>query len=376
MKRKKICISKKLVIYSLLFLSVFLIIIISSRSLSTKKTVSSQAAPKKIIGGENVEVGEYPYVAYIWPGFTGTLIHPQWILTCAHGLKEETLRGYASAANNPDDYRIPNNSKSIYPNVAIGIIDRDEYTYGIESTRIKTILKVFYDNESYDLALLKLEKPVDIKIPNINYDYDANDYNAKFYTYGNSVTAVGWGCKSDDQIAEYPNLLQKVNLEIKDMTWGWTFPKDKKFGLESYWRDKRACNGDSGGPVFYQHQGALYIIGVITNGDEIFGDGITIAVKINDEVINWINNTISVNTEPTPTPRKIISRLTPTPTLTRCGIYNGEEQYCREIFGCAWCQQTNTCLDYSTEVAYYACSDNCFPIGTSNEVACPPTPTP
>ncbi|XP_063241233.1 chymotrypsin-1-like isoform X3 [Bacillus rossius redtenbacheri] len=150
----------------------------------------------RIIGGENAQLGEFPFVVALWSDMNnspyivcgGSIISAHFVLTAAHCV---------------DDY----NPKLGYYYIQAGIVNWEDK--GVRYNVTKVIGHPNYDAEG-DIALLKVAGPIKftdnirpVGLPK------ATDY----LKGGEAVEAVGWGATNTDP-ATYPKILHKVVLTV------------------------------------------------------------------------------------------------------------------------------------------------------------------
>jgi len=235
---------------------------------------------RRIIGGEETEVNEYPWQVLIYTkrGYTnacvtgeflcgGSVIGDQWVLTAAHCLALEC--GLTTAE----------------VEVYLGEHNRKENTEAdeIQVNVAEMIRHGQYDAETvdYDFALLKLTdkidfgshphiRPICLPAPGSNNDY--NDYVA---------VVTGWGVTDDGTTSDY---LREVDVTVVTNTecntaytsTGYSITQQMICAAEANnLGGKDACGGDSGGPMITKETGSsgtvpgqnYELIGVVSWGN-------------------------------------------------------------------------------------------------------------
>uniref|UniRef100_T1J1Z5 Peptidase S1 domain-containing protein n=1 Tax=Strigamia maritima TaxID=126957 RepID=T1J1Z5_STRMM len=211
-------------------------------------------APSKVVGGEETEPSEFPWMAaFMYNGNLrcgATLINDRFVVTAAHcvqGINSRYARIYLGAHN-----------ISLY---------REKGR--VEMSVVKVIIHPQYSTMTHanDIALMELNKPVSFNTkvataclpPGPEADYESKD-----------AIVIGWG--RTEEGGRSSTVLRKAIVPIvpsstcKDNYGRYRIDPDRMLcaGLEEGGKD--ACQGDSGGPLMLDNQGHYTLIGVVSFG--------------------------------------------------------------------------------------------------------------
>ncbi len=232
----------------------------------------------RIIGGEDAQITDVPWQAYIRIGFSfcgGAVVGERWVLTAAHCMDLDTDSLYFTQAslanirvytgtNAPNDTSVENTISQV-----TAIYVYPDYSKGM------------FEN---DLALLELETPINtnaspVQLANAKTQLDL-DATADLGMLDLLITGFG-DISPDRDNTTYPSVLQQTWVPlISDLScsasWGSSLSRVENY-QDKYLCNQAigsgSCNGDSGGPVIWYDpsyaadtDGGARLVGLVSFG--------------------------------------------------------------------------------------------------------------
>lgn len=332
-----ICISKKFIWIGLVVVLLLSFVSMNSIISNAPKVLNSKAAQNitknKIIGSGTVDAnkGEFPYIALLSNGCTGSLIAEEWVLTAAHciqGYMTEPLR-IAIGINNKNDF----DSNSVLAYGAViptksSLIDSVLQRPSKNEIESNSDIAYSPENNTYnDIALIKLpRKYSNIRLPKIAS-------GEGLYKEGDNVTVVGWGCvkvlpEANGELEVDGNKYHRIFSKILQKNT--TFPiarsevPDRPHEFFIGYDDDRSmefsiCQGDSGGPIlnWTKKNTNTFIIGVQSKSGMTIRKQYVMPTKT-APFYDWIQEIITDRNND-----KLILFPTPNPQQTNPPYYKG-----------------------------------------------------
>ncbi len=195
----------------------------------------------RIVGGEDADIEDYPWQVALMQGntqfFGGSIIHEQWILTAAHCVSGSWTPQYIRA----------------------GVTNRT-HTSGQDINVVQEIVHPDHHwpvPHAHDIALLKLEPPLDLTDPKVGIIPIVTAANAAAGMTNPGVvsTITGWGATSQGgsssdilQVVDVPIVSNEDAMEIGGYNPG-SISEDMLCAGFLGVGGADACQGDSGGPL-------------------------------------------------------------------------------------------------------------------------------
>jgi len=226
----------------------------------TVASPSSTTVMPKIIGGDPTAIGDYPWAVSLQSVngshfCGGVLIHQDWVLTAAHCVdsqRAESLRLVIGARELNKA-----NSQQIF-NADFIFIHPDYDPTGTFYSDIAIIHIKNEDGKEVSISPIPVMTPV--------------EYGE--LTPGDTVTAMGWGLTDSSDQSSISNTLLEVDLPfLADSTCQTVFGTPQS----GYWdrsvcagavQNKDSCSGDSGGPLIYNDNGTVKLLGLVSWGTD------------------------------------------------------------------------------------------------------------
>ncbi|CAF0722022.1 unnamed protein product [Brachionus calyciflorus] len=265
----------------------------------------------RIIGGETIEEGVFPWVVYVTQVFrltptsplrmikncSGTLINENYVLTAAHCLIFDL--------NFNSEFR---NLESIVQ-IFYGFVDKSVILNPfLNSNYQRRVFKIQIHPDfnpstfENDIALIKLDVPIQ-RSEFVDYICLFNYDNTDLLVSSSKLYLAGWGNINKDSTRPiYPNKLNYVDVKTFSM-------EDCKYFLDSELHyllnsstkvcagydvtvGKDSCDQDSGGPLMVELNSQWFIYGIVSFGSyPICAEGPAIYTRVSF-YYNWVMNSI------------------------------------------------------------------------------------
>lgn len=208
---------------------------------------------EKILGGIESKTGDWPWMtAILYANETdmynaqfcaGVLVDDTWVLTAAHCVVGQTTSAI---------------------DVAVGVFDLSNFSGSRIPVKSIHVHPQYNDTTSQnDIALLELnQSSSQPTLPLFSGNSDV---------LGVMVTAIGWGMADGTTYWYYPEKLRQVDLPVVadsycNNIYLTTPPLIASQLCAGYYEGKDVCNGDSGGPIVAEIDGAWVHVGLVSYG--------------------------------------------------------------------------------------------------------------
>ncbi|XP_049643043.1 kallikrein-1-like [Suncus etruscus] len=223
----------------------------------------------RIIGGWECEKNSRPWQAFVSLTYEndtydcgGVLVHPQWVLTAAH-CNGENYEVWLGLYNLPLDVAKGQHAR-VSAKFPHPLYMPEKSTYRKQSRLANLIMedRIFQRDESHDLMLLRLEKPVQL-----TDSVKVLDLPTREAPVGSTCSASGWGLNKPDEefIALKMQCVELTLLSNDVCAHAYWSHKVTDFMLcaGNMEGGKDVCRGDSGGPLICDgmFQGITSLIG-------------------------------------------------------------------------------------------------------------------
>lgn len=243
-------------------------------------------AEGRIVGGADADIAALPWQVAVMDGqyiqyCGGSIIAAQWVLTAAHcevAVGDRIGAGHSKLSTMRTTGQIRSVAQVItYP----GFVSPE---YG------------------KDIALLKLNAPLDLSGANAKAIPLATEADATYFATGSVATVSGWGTLRSN--GSSPNTLQRVDVDVSSASavrsaYG-TLSSDQLGAARS---GKDSCQGDSGGPFIVKKNGTPILAGVVSWGEGCARAGYpgmyARVASFNSWIVSKIGTTPTQPTEPT-----------------------------------------------------------------------------
>ncbi|KAM9578943.1 coagulation factor XI-like isoform 2-T2 [Guaruba guarouba] len=211
----------------------------------------------RIVGGTDSAPGEWPWQVSLHVKLSrqrhlcgGSIISSQWILTAAHCVM---------SLENPNIWR-----------VYAGILKQSEINADTPFFKVEEIIvhpQYKYAQTGYDIALMKLDKPMNFTDLQMPICLPSKEDTNILYT---DCWVIGWGYRKEK--GRVQDILQKATVPLMSKEECQARYRKHRIGdkvvcagFDEGGRD--ACKGDSGGPLSCKHEEVWYLVGITSWGE-------------------------------------------------------------------------------------------------------------